>query len=88
MLETDPFLLGNGTMTKLRNQTTTFRIVKDCDLGLENAALSIIKTSVTVIIIRTSQPANNIYMNVFFEFVINSRFIVRLQVKVSLLYCI
>ena len=43
-------------------------MMKNCDLGLENAALglrasgSIFKTSVSVFTIRTSLPANNTYI--------------------------
>ena len=36
-------------------------MVKNCDLGLENAALGRFKTSVTVFH-HTDQPANNIYI--------------------------
>ena len=37
-------------------------MVKNCDLGLENAALGLSRPRSQFFTIRTSQPANNIYI--------------------------
>ena len=37
-------------------------MVKNCDLGLENASISISRPRSQFFTIRTSQPANNIYV--------------------------
>ena len=61
-------LLHLGQLLHLGLQQGSVRMVKSCDLGLENAALGLRPRAVfsrprsQFFTIRTSQPANNIYV--------------------------